>query len=238
MEKRLIARGLLAGVVGSVLAFIFARLCAEPVIARAIAFEDGRTDIEEAHGVHEHGTELFTRGVQSTPGLGFGVLLFGVAMGALFSVLFCVVYARSKDVGPRLLSVQLALAAFVAVYLVPFLKYPPNPPAVGQADTISLEMDSAFPCVELGRLVRICDEPRANGWYQLVSGGEAPSFVIVGERKSWADFAPLEKSVRDVLTATYGQQTTDATLKAMRDSTERIITEANVYRQDLSYEPK
>ena len=136
MEKRLIARGLLAGVVGSVLAFIFARLCAEPVIARAIAFEDGRTDAEEAHGVHEHGVELFTRSVQSTPGLGFGVLLFGVAMGALFSVLFCVVYARSKDVEARLLSVQLAAASFVAVYLVPFLKYPPNPPAVGQSDTI------------------------------------------------------------------------------------------------------
>jgi len=136
MEKRLIARGLLAGVVGSVLAFIFARLCAEPVIGRAIAFEDGRTDAEEAHGVHEHGVEIFTRGVQTTPGLGFGVLLFGVAMGALFSVLFCVVYARLKDIGPRLLSVQLAAASFVAVYLVPFLKYPPNPPSVGQSDTI------------------------------------------------------------------------------------------------------
>jgi predicted cobalt transporter CbtA len=30
----------------------------------------------------------------------------------------------------------LAAAAFVAVYLLPFVKYPPNPPAVGQADTI------------------------------------------------------------------------------------------------------
>lgn len=138
MEKRLIARGLLAGVIGAVLAFVFARLCAESVIGRAIAFEDGHTDVEEAHGVHEHGAELFTRGVQGTAGLGFGVLIFGVAMGALFAVLFCVVYARSKGVEPRLLSVQLAAAAFVAVYLVPFLKYPPNPPAVGQADTIGL----------------------------------------------------------------------------------------------------
>jgi predicted cobalt transporter CbtA len=30
----------------------------------------------------------------------------------------------------------MAAAAFVAVYLVPFVKYPPNPPAVGQSDTI------------------------------------------------------------------------------------------------------
>jgi predicted cobalt transporter CbtA len=136
VEKRLIARGLLAGAVGAVLAFLFARLCAEPVIGRAIAFEDGRTDAETAHGVHEHGAELFTRGVQANVGLGFGVLIFGVAMGALFGVLFCVVSARTKDIGPRALSVILATGAFGAVYLVPFVKYPPNPPAVGQADTI------------------------------------------------------------------------------------------------------
>jgi predicted cobalt transporter CbtA len=140
VEKRLIARGLLAGAIGAALAFAFARLCAEPVIGRAIAFEDARTEAEQAQGVHEHGVELFTRGVQSSVGLGFGVLIFGLAMGALFAVLFCVVYARAassaKSPAPRQLSVLLAAGAFVAVYLVPFLKYPPNPPAVGQSDTI------------------------------------------------------------------------------------------------------
>jgi energy-converting hydrogenase Eha subunit B len=140
VEKRLIARGLLAGTIGALLAFLFARLCAEPVIGRAIAFEDGRSDVLDAHGVHEHGAELFTRGVQANAGLGFGVLIFGVAMGALFGVLFCVVYARAagraKNPAPRSLSALLAAGAFVAVYLVPFVKYPPNPPAVGQADTI------------------------------------------------------------------------------------------------------
>ncbi|OMC26175.1 CbtA family protein [Mycobacterium colombiense] len=132
MEKRLIGGGLLAGAVGAVLAFVFARLCAEPVIGRAIAFEDGRTDAENAHGVHEHGAELFTRGVQSGPGLGFGVLIFGLAMGALFAV----VYARTETGQPQALSLLLAVGAFGAVYVVPFVKYPPNPPAVGQSDTI------------------------------------------------------------------------------------------------------
>ncbi|TAM64819.1 CbtA family protein [Mycobacterium sp.] len=136
MEKRLIAGGLLAGAVGAVLAFVFARLCAEPVIARAIAFEDGRTDAENAHGVHEHGAELFTRAVQANAGLGFGVLIFGLAMGALFAVLFSVVYTRTNEAQPQALSLLLAAGAFGAVYVVPFLKYPPNPPAVGQSDTI------------------------------------------------------------------------------------------------------
>jgi predicted cobalt transporter CbtA len=138
VEKRLVARGLLAGLVGAVLAFVFARLCAEPVIGRAIAYEEARTEAEQAQGVHEHGVELFTRGVQANAGLGFGVLLFGVAMGALFAVLFCLVYARATNPMPQRLSVLLAAGAFVAVYLVPFVKYPPNPPAVGQSDTIGM----------------------------------------------------------------------------------------------------
>lgn len=136
MEKRLIARGLLAGAVGAVLAFAFARVFAEPVIGRAIDYQDGRTEAAHAQGVHEHGVELFSRGVQGTAGLGFGVLFFGVALGALFAVLFCVAHSRTRNVGPQRLSIRLAAGAGTAVYLVPFLKYPPNPPAVGQADTI------------------------------------------------------------------------------------------------------
>ncbi|WP_156296678.1 CbtA family protein [Mycobacterium paragordonae] len=136
MEKRLIARGALAGAVGAALAFVFGRLFAEPVIGRAIEFEEARIEAAHAQGVHEHGAELFSRGVQGNAGLGFGVLIFGIAMGALFAVVFCVYYPRSGHVAPQSLSLRLAAAAFIAVYLVPFLKYPPNPPAVGQADTI------------------------------------------------------------------------------------------------------
>src|ERR1700761_2149779 len=124
MEKRLIARGLLAGVVGAVLAFVFARVFAEPIISRAIAYEDGRTEVEHASGVHEHGVEVFSRGVQSNAGLGFGVLLFGVAMGALFAVSFCAAYGRlggaAARVGAQSFSIRLAAAAFVVVYVVPF----------------------------------------------------------------------------------------------------------------------
>ncbi|WP_205875150.1 CbtA family protein [Mycobacterium camsae] len=126
MEKRLIARGVLAGALGAVLAFLFARVFAEPVIGRAIEFE----------GAHEHGSQLFSRGVQGNAGLGFGVLFFGIALGALFAVVFCVYYPRSGSIAPQSVSAQMAAAGFVAVYLVPFLKYPPNPPAVGQPDTI------------------------------------------------------------------------------------------------------
>jgi predicted cobalt transporter CbtA len=130
MEKRIIARGLLAGAIASVAAFVFARTLVEPVIDQAIAYE-------EAQEVgHEHGVELFTRGVQANIGMGFGVLAFGVAMGALFAVLYCVVYGRVGNLSPRLLSVLLAGGMFLSLYVIPFLKYPANPPAVSLDETI------------------------------------------------------------------------------------------------------
>ncbi len=156
MEKRLIARGLFAGAVGAVLAFVFARLFAEPVIARAIEFEDGRSEAAHARGVHEHGAELLSRGVQGNAGLGFGVLIFGMAVGAVFAVLFCVSYARLGDVEPQLLSIRLAAASFTVIYAVPFLKYPPNPPAVGQADTIGSRTMWYLSLVLASVLLAIC----------------------------------------------------------------------------------
>jgi predicted cobalt transporter CbtA len=136
MERRIIARGLLAGAVGGVLAFLFARIFVEPVIDRAIAYEDGLGEAHHAHGAHEHGMELFTRGVQANIGMGFGVLAFSVAMGALFAVGYCVAYGRVGNISTRLLSVLLASGMFLALYVIPALKYPPNPPAVSLDETI------------------------------------------------------------------------------------------------------
>jgi Probable cobalt transporter subunit (CbtA) len=135
MEKRIIARGLLAGAIGGVLAFLFARVFVEPVIDRAIAYEDAAAAAHD-HGGHEHGVELITRGVQANVGLGFGVIGFGVAMGALFAVAYCVAYGRVGNISPRLLSVLLAGGMFLSLYVIPFLKYPASPPAVSLDETI------------------------------------------------------------------------------------------------------
>jgi predicted cobalt transporter CbtA len=140
MEKRIIARGLLAGAVAGVLAFIFSWVFIEPVIDRAIAYEDAVSAVHEAeHGGHDHGGGggfEITRTVQSTIGLGFGLVLFSVAMGALFAVAFAVLYGRLGALSARALAVSLAGGAFVSAYLVPFLKYPANPPAVSLDETI------------------------------------------------------------------------------------------------------
>lgn len=137
MEGKIIARGLLAGALAGVLAFLYARIFIEPIIGRAIDYESGRGGAEATvSGMHDREMELFTRDVQSWAGMGFGVLAFSVAMGALFAVAFVIAYTRLPGLSARLLSVLLAAGAFVTVYLVPFVKYPATPPAIGHPDTI------------------------------------------------------------------------------------------------------
>jgi predicted cobalt transporter CbtA len=137
MEKHIIGRGLLAGALAGVFAFVFARIFVEPVIERAIGYEEAANEAHEAaHGGHDHGVELFTRTVQGNIGMGFGVLAFSVAMGALFAVAFTVSYGRVGAVSARLLSLYLAGGMLLSLYVVPSLKYPANPPAVSLAETI------------------------------------------------------------------------------------------------------
>ena len=142
MEKQIIGRGVLAGALAGVFAFVFARIFVEPVIERAIGYEDGigaaHEALEGATAGHHHGAEGggFTRAVQANIGMGLGVLAFSVAMGALFAVVFAVAYGRVGNVSARLLSVYVAGAMLLSLYVVPALKYPPNPPAVSLDETI------------------------------------------------------------------------------------------------------
>ena len=86
-------------------------------------------------------------------------------------------------------------------------------------------------------LSKQADWPKTSGWLQLINGGEGPTFVLLSARKNWADFAPLPKSLTDVLTETYGKESADQIQKTVRDATEHQYTEAASYRADLSYVP-
>ncbi|MGV0715149.1 CbtA family protein [Mycolicibacterium sp. XJ662] len=143
MEKQIIGRGLLAGAVAGVFAFVFARIFVEPVIERAIGYEEGVGAAQEAlgggHAGHHHGGdgfEGFTRGVQANIGMGFGVLLFSVAIGALFAVVFAVTYGRVGNISARLLSLYVAGGMLLSLFIVPALKYPPSPPALSLDETL------------------------------------------------------------------------------------------------------
>ncbi|MFJ6213489.1 CbtA family protein [Streptomyces sp. NPDC092296] len=142
MEKKLLLRGVLAGAVAGLLAFVFARIFAEPQITKAIDYESGRDAaqavLDKATGLTTEAADpdLFSRTIQADVGIGVGMILFGMAMGALFAVAYAVCLGRVGGLRARPLALLVAGAGFLALYLVPFVKYPANPPAIGHEETI------------------------------------------------------------------------------------------------------
>ena len=142
MMGNLLLRGMLAGALAGVLVFLFASIFGEPQVDLAIALEQRNAAAEQATAApaeHSHGEEeLVSRGVQGTVGLGTAVIVYGAAIGGLFALAFAAVYGRIGSLGPQATAGLLAVLGFVAVFLVPAIKYPANPPAVGNPDTVAL----------------------------------------------------------------------------------------------------
>jgi predicted cobalt transporter CbtA len=180
MVGSFILRGLIVGLVAGMLAFGFAKFVGEPQVDKAIAFE---TQNDEAKG-EAPDPEIVSREVQSSYGLLTGVLVYGTAIGGLFALTFAATAGRVGRIGPRGLSALLALAGFLAIVLVPDLKYPANPPSVGDPETIrqrtalffimiAASIAAMIAAVNLGlRLAR-----RLGGWNATLAA--AAAFVVV-----------------------------------------------------------
>ena len=176
MVRSLLIRGLLAGLLAGLVAFAFAFLVGEPQLERAIAFE------EQAARDGHHGAEpeLVSRGVQSTIGLFIGTVAIGVALGGLFALVFAYAYGRVSRRGARATSALLALGAFVTVSLVPFVKYPPNPPAVGSAESVDQRTVLFFAMIAIAMValfaaarIRAQYLERLGQWNATIAGGVA-----------------------------------------------------------------
>jgi hypothetical protein len=149
MVGNLILRGIIAGILAGLLAFGFARVHAEPVIGTAINFETAQDEAKAAAARAagqpvEEEPEIFSRATQSGIGLLTGVVGLGAGLGAMFAVLFALANGRIGSLGPGQTAALLAVLGFITVYLVPALKYPANPPSVGQPDTIQLRTGLYF----------------------------------------------------------------------------------------------
>jgi predicted cobalt transporter CbtA len=143
MVRTFLVRGMLVGIVAGLLSFGFLKVYGEPQVDRAIAFEE-RMDEEKAEFAKRHGmpmpeeqAELVSRPVQAGLGLFVAVMVYSVAFGGLFGLAFAFAQGRMPgELSPRALAALLALIGFVAIYLVPNLKYPANPPSIGNPNTI------------------------------------------------------------------------------------------------------
>ncbi|MFF4652981.1 CbtA family protein [Streptomyces sp. NPDC001380] len=174
MVRALLVRGMLAGLAAGVVALAVSYLLGEPRVEAAVAFEESH-----AHG-HGHGEELFSRTLQSTGGLATGVLLFGTAVGGVAALAFCFALGRTGRLAPRATAALVSLAALAGLYLVPFLKYPANPPSVGDPDTIGRRTALYVLMMLLGVLLASAAAvlgralvPRFGAWYASVAAAGA-----------------------------------------------------------------
>src|SRR4029453_122202 len=106
---------------------------------------------ESAHG----GGELVPRSLQSTVGLLTGTAVAGVTLGGLVGVLSALALGRLGSLGVRGVSLSLASMGFVSVSLLPFVAYPPNPPAVGHPETIGTRTELYFILVAISIIAAV-----------------------------------------------------------------------------------
>ncbi|WP_405012578.1 CbtA family protein [Kitasatospora sp. NBC_01539] len=167
--RPLLVRGMLSGLAAAVPALLVAYLFGEPRVDAAIAYEEAQPH------THEHGVEAVSRSLQSTAGLATGLLVFGVALGGILAVAYCFALGRVGRFGPRATAALVAGVGLVAVYVVPFLKYPANPPAVGDPETIGQRTTLYFLMMLLGVLLALAATvagkrlaPRLGAWNATV----------------------------------------------------------------------
>jgi len=181
MVRALLIRGLLAGAFAGLIACGFAWIFGEPQIDVAIGFEQ---HMRAAAGKAPE-PELVSRAVQSTAGLLIGIVVYGCALGGIFSLMFAYAYGRIGRLSPRGTALMLAVLGFAILILVPQIKYPANPPSIGKPETIALRTTLYFLMIALSVITVIAATSTARlltrsfgDWNSAVAGGMAYVIVI------------------------------------------------------------
>jgi predicted cobalt transporter CbtA len=169
-----LVRGLLAGLIAGLAAFGIAFAAGEPALDAAIAIEASNASHHD-DPTEQPPMDSVPRAVQATAGLLTGTLLAGVTLGGLAGILTGLGLGRFGGLGPRATALWVVAIMFVTLDLVPFVSYPPNPPGVGQADTIgqrtalyfvllAISVIAAVVVIVLGRRAA----HRWGGWYAIL----------------------------------------------------------------------
>jgi hypothetical protein len=183
MVWTLVRRGLVVGAIAGLLAGAFAFVFGEPRVQDAIDIENARSAHAALLPLAHAGEWVISRGEQRG-GLFLATALYGIAAGGLFAIAFATLRGRGTRRSDWELATRLAGAIFVAIVLVPFVKYPPNPPAVGDPDTIGdrtayyviLLVGSALAMLAAARVMWSL-RPDAPVWARPLAG--AATFVAV-----------------------------------------------------------
>lgn len=133
----LLRRGLLVGVLAGLVAGVFAFVFGEPLVQDAIDIEESaRAQASVSPLLADVGDAFISRADQRG-GLFLATALYGACVGTVFALAFALLRGRGAERDDWQLATRLAAGLFAALVLVPFLKYPANPPGVGDPETIS-----------------------------------------------------------------------------------------------------
>jgi predicted cobalt transporter CbtA len=162
-----IVGAVVAGVLAGLAASLLLTFTAEPVIDRAIALEESHHAAEHPNEATE--PEIVSRTTQKGAGRFAAYGLAGAGYGVMFGIAFLALRRRRDGAfGPALLAGVLLSGAFT---VMPFLKYPPNPPGVGDPATLSERQWKYLALIFLS-LVVLAGAVRLSGWLR---------------RRGWAD---------------------------------------------------
>jgi predicted cobalt transporter CbtA len=142
--RAFLVRGLLIGLLAGFATFVVAYEVGEPHVQTAIALEEAGAAAEPEHShdeatpAHSHEDEGTTvsRHNQRTWGLLTGALVVGMALGGIVALVSAAAVGRLGRMTPGQSTATVTLIGFTSFALVPFLKYPATPPAVGNGETI------------------------------------------------------------------------------------------------------
>ncbi len=134
--SRVVSRALIAGLITGVLMGAYMYFVVEPTVGEAIALEESLAELASSDPGAVAEEPLFDR-VQQTAGGVAANVIYAVVVGAVFGVVFAKFRHRLPSASDRKRAMWLAAVGFAAVGLVPALKYPANPPAVGDPDTVN-----------------------------------------------------------------------------------------------------
>ncbi|MFT3872996.1 MAG: CbtA family protein [Nocardioides sp.] len=191
--RNLLIRGLLAGLIAGFATFLVAHQIGEPHVETAIGIEEAHSAEEapadETAAGHDHGEEdegtVVTRPTQRTWGLLTGTMAMSLAFGGLVALVSAGVAGRMGQLTLSQSTALVTLIGFVSVALVPFLKYPATPPAVGNPDTISHRTGVFFAYLLISLIAAVVITMLALrlqpqwGTYAVVVGGVAAYVLVV-----------------------------------------------------------
>ncbi|MCC3764555.1 CbtA family protein [Glycomyces sp. TRM65418] len=174
-----VRRGLAAGLVAGLLAGAFALLVGEVPLREAIALEE--QSHAAAHGsaeaAHDHGDAFTVSRTAQQVLLPVGTALLGAACGGLLGLVFAFVARRSRDRWRSALA--FGTASWAAVALFPGLKYPSNPPGVGDPSTVEARTTWFF--VAIGGSVALALLLwAASRWLRGRGTADVPRQMLVG----------------------------------------------------------